>query len=68
MLLCVFRPPLCSRTHFFSSTKLEFMRFIEYMQEDNVDNWQAFDNVERIAIKASANYSSRYEDNLVFKF
>ena len=68
MLLCVFRPPLCSRTHFFSSTKSEFMRFIEYMQEDNVDNWQAFDGVKRIVVKASASYSGGYEDNMVFKF
>ena len=63
-LINITRPPYI----FFSSTKSEFIRFIEYMIEDKVDNWQAFDNVERIAIKASASYSSRYEDNLVFKF
>ena len=63
-LINLTRPPYI----FFSSTRSEFIRFIEYMVEDKVDNWQAFDNVERIAIKASANYSSRYEDNLVFKF
>ena len=63
-LINITRPPYI----FFSSTKSEFIRFIEYMVEDKVDNWQAFDNVERIAIKASANYASRYEDNLVFKF
>lgn len=63
-LINITRPPYI----FFSSTKSEFIRFIEYMVEDKVDNWQAFDNVERIAIKASANYSSRYEDNLVYKF
>ena len=63
-LINITRPPYI----FFSSTKSEFIRFIEYMVEDKVDNWQAFDNVERIAIKASANYSSRYEDNLGYKF
>ena len=63
-LINLTRPPYI----FFSSTKSEFIRFIEYMAEDKVDNWQAFDNTGRIAIKASANYASKYENNLVFKF
>lgn len=44
------------------------MRFIEYMQEDNVDNWQAFNGAKRIVVNASASYSGGYEDNMVFKF
>ena len=63
-LINITRPPYI----FFSSTKSELIRFIEYMVEDKVDNWQAFDNVGRIAINAALNYSSKYEDNLVFKF
>ncbi|WP_018652883.1 hypothetical protein [Actinobacillus capsulatus] len=38
------------------------------MQEDKVNNWQAFENTTRIMVNASANYSGKYEDNLVYKF
>ncbi|MCQ9121257.1 hypothetical protein MUU45_001745 [Rodentibacter pneumotropicus] len=63
-LVNITRPPYV----FFSSTKSEFIRFIEYMQEDKVDNWQAFENATRITVNASASYSGKYEDNLVYKF
>ncbi|MFX0590241.1 hypothetical protein ACOARS_08675, partial [Glaesserella parasuis] len=53
---------------FFSSTKSEFIRFIEYMQEDKVDNWQAFDGAKRIVVNTSTNCRGKYEDNLVYKF
>ena len=63
-LINITRPPYI----FFSSTKSEFVRFIEYMQQDKVDNWQAFDGAQRVAIKTSLNYQGEYEDNLVYKF
>ncbi|WP_233114007.1 hypothetical protein [Aggregatibacter actinomycetemcomitans] len=63
-LVNITRPPYI----FFSSTKSEFVRFIEYIQTDKVDNWQAFDNAKRIAIKTNLNYHGEYEDNLVYKF
>ncbi|URL01227.1 hypothetical protein L4F91_06695 [Avibacterium sp. 20-126] len=63
-LVNITRPPYI----FFSSTKSEFVRFIEYMQEDKVDNWQVFENATRIVVNASASYSGKYEDNLVYKF
>lgn len=63
-LVNITRPPYV----FFSSTKSEFVRFIEYMQEDKVDNWQAFDNAKRITVNAKLNYQVAYEDNLVYKF
>ena len=53
---------------FFSSTKSEFVRFIEAMQEDKWQNWQAFDNTQRIVAQTSANYNGKYEDNMVYKF
>ncbi len=37
LLVNITRPPYI----FFSSTKSEFVRFIEYIQTDKVDNWQA---------------------------
>ena len=63
-VLLVLDPPYL----FFSSTKSEFIRFIEYMQEDKVDNWQAFDGAKRIVVNTSTSYSGKYEDNLVYKF
>lgn len=53
---------------FFSSTKSEFIRFVNYMLEDKVDNWQAFENAKRITVNAKLNYQVAYEDNLVYKF
>lgn len=53
---------------FFSSTKSEFIRFINYLVEDKVKNWQVFDGAKRIAINTSASYNGKYEDNLVYKF
>ncbi|MFD0966870.1 DNA adenine methylase [Seminibacterium arietis] len=53
---------------FFSSTKSEFVRFIEAMVADKWQNWQAFEGAERISVNASLNYQTRYEDNLVYKF
>lgn len=63
-LVNITRPPYI----FFSSTKSEFVRFIEYMQQDKVDNWQAFDGAQRVAIKTALNYQGEYEDNMVYKF
>ena len=63
-LINITRPPYI----FFSSTKSEFVRFIEYMQEDKVDNWQAFAGAQRVAIKTALNYQGLYEDNMVYKF
>ena len=63
-LVNITRPPYI----FFSSTKSEFVRFIEYMQQDKLDNWQAFDGAQRVAIKTALNYQGEYEDNMVYKF
>lgn len=63
-LIDLTRPPYV----FFSSTKSEFVRFIEYLVQAKKDNWQAFDNAERVTIKAALNYQVQYEDNLVYKF
>ncbi|OZN24455.1 hypothetical protein CFY87_09440 [Actinobacillus seminis] len=63
-LVNITRPPYV----FFSSTKSEFIRFVNYMLEDKVDNWQAFDSSKRIVVNASASYSGKYEDNMVYKF
>ena len=53
---------------FFSSTKSEFIRYLDYMQESKTDNWQAFEDYERIVVKASASKDGIYEDNMIYKF
>lgn len=53
---------------FFSSTKSEFIRFIDYLTQAKKDNWQSFEGVKRVVVNASLNYQSKYEDNLVYKF
>ncbi|QDJ13071.1 hypothetical protein CEP45_04040 [Mergibacter septicus] len=53
---------------FFSSTKSEFLRFIDWLVESKKDNWQSFENAKRISINAKPNHKVVYEDNLVYKF
>ena len=53
---------------FFSSTKSEFVRFIDYLIKSKKDNWQTFEGYQRITLNASTSYSGKYEDNLVYKF
>lgn len=63
-LIHLTRPPYL----FFSSTKSEFIRFIDAMIDDKWDNWQVFEGYQRITLQTNANYNGRYEDNLVYKF
>lgn len=53
---------------FFSSTKSEFIRFIEYKVGSQQGNWQAFEGAKRLVVNAALNYQVKYEDNLVYKF
>ena len=63
-LINITKPPYI----FFSSTKSEFIRYLDYMQECKTDNWQAFEGYERIVVKASASKDGIYEDNMIYKF
>ncbi|HII3690569.1 TPA: hypothetical protein ACY37W_002477, partial [Pasteurella multocida] len=63
-LIHLTKPPFI----FFSSTKSEFIRFLDYTQEDKTDNWQTFEGYKRIIVNTSASYSGKYEDNLIYKF
>lgn len=63
-LIHLTRPPYV----FFSSTKSEFIRFIDAMIEDKWDNYQAFEQYNKLAINTSTSYAGKYEDNMVFKF
>lgn len=63
-LIYLTRPPYI----FFSSSKSEFIRFIDTMISSKWTNWQSFKNAKRISINACLNYETMYEDNLVYKF
>ncbi len=63
-LINLTRPPFI----FFSSTKSEFIRFVDFMLETKTHNWESFTNYKKISINTSTNYSGKYEDNLVYKF
>ncbi|MBF0752336.1 MULTISPECIES: hypothetical protein [unclassified Pasteurella] len=63
-LIHLTRPPYL----FFSSTKSEFTRFIDAMIEDKWQNWQAFEDYERITLQTRTSHNGKYEDNLVYKF
>lgn len=62
-LIHLTRPPFV----FFSSTKSEFVRYVDAMIEDKWDNWQTFQDYERIVVNTSTSYSGKYEDNMIFK-
>lgn len=58
------RPPYI----FFSSSKSEFVRFIDFILENSILNHQAFDNHQRISINTAISHCGLYEDNMVYKF
>lgn len=54
-LIHLTRPPYI----FFSSTKSEFIRFIDAMIEDKWDNYQAFEQYNKLAINTSTSYAGK---------
>ncbi|MDA3978176.1 hypothetical protein [Gallibacterium sp. AGMB14963] len=62
-LIRLTRPPYI----FFSSTKSEFVRFVDWLIATKGDNWQSFIDYKRIIVQTSTSYSGKYEDNLVYK-
>lgn len=63
-LIRLTRPPYI----FFSSTKSEFVRFVDWLVATKGDNWRSFVEYQRITVQTSTSYSGKYEDNLVYKF
>ncbi|VEJ09757.1 hypothetical protein [Actinobacillus delphinicola] len=53
---------------FFSSTKSEFIRFIDFITENQLDNYESFMDIKKIVAKAQLNHQTVYEDNLIYKF
>lgn len=63
-LVNITKPPYI----FFSSTKSEFIRYIEFMLETKSDNWQSFEDCERVIVNALCGKDGKYEDNMIYKF
>lgn len=64
ILMHYVRPPYV----FFSSTRSELLSFMAYLQVYDDKAWQRLGGFDNICIKASVNYNSVYEDNMLFKF
>ncbi|UOP06501.2 hypothetical protein [Alysiella crassa] len=63
-LMSVVRPPFI----FFSSTRSEFVDYLDWVIESKQNGWERLSNYQKISLQTSLNYSAKYEDNLVFKF
>lgn len=60
---------LCRRPFiFFSASKSEFIRFIDYLIEYKLGNYTDFENYERITEKGVTGKTCVYEDNMIYKF
>lgn len=53
---------------FFSSTRSEFMDYLDFVVSEKAENWQNFADYQRLSFQVSINCSAKYEDNLVYKF
>lgn len=63
-LIHLTRPPYI----FFSSTKSEFVRFIDWMVESKSHNYGVFEDITKLSFNTSVSGSCSYKDNLVYKF
>lgn len=63
-LMSLTRPPFI----FFSSTKSELLDYMDYLKEQNGNDWQRLGNYKKLSIIASVNCSSKYEDHMIYKF
>lgn len=63
-LVSLTRPPYL----FFSSTRSEFIDYINTIVSMRLDNWQTFDQATRLTVQAKLSKDVSYEDNLVYKF
>lgn len=63
-LMRLVRPPFI----FFSSTRSEFVAYLDFIIKNQLDGNERVKDYHRIAIEASINATAKYEDNLVYKF
>lgn len=58
------RPPFI----FFSSTRSEFLQYLNYLIEEKLEHYHRFTNYQLINIRANMSHKINYEDNMVYKF
>ncbi|MFV2030493.1 hypothetical protein [Neisseria sp. S1] len=63
-LVHMVRPPFV----FFSSSRSEFMDYLDFIKYNRPDEWAVFDGLTHVSIEASMGKNKKYEDNMVFKF
>ncbi|MDO5051193.1 MAG: hypothetical protein Q4D68_05585 [Moraxella equi] len=57
------RPPYL----FFSSTKSEFLSYLDYVKAHEPVMWERLGGFEKLSFTSYVNKSSTYEDNMIFK-
>lgn len=63
-LMDMVRPPFV----FFSSTRSEFMDYLDFIKDNRPKEWAVFEGLQHISYAASISKKAKYEDNMVFKF
>lgn len=53
---------------FFSSTRSEFVDYLDFVVSEKAENWQNFADYQRLSFQVAINRIAKYEDNLVYKF
>lgn len=62
-LMRLVRPPYL----FFSSTKSEFLGYMDYLQEHDTKAWQRVGGFTKFSFSTHINKNSQYEDNMIYK-
>lgn len=63
-LMRLVRPPFV----FFSSTRSEFLDYLNLVISYKLDGWERFVGYHKINVQVCLNKNAQYEDNLVYKF
>ena len=63
-LMRLVQPPFV----FFSSTRSEFLDYLDLVIGYKLDGWERFAGYRKINVQVSLNKTAKYEDNLVYKF
>lgn len=62
-LMKLVRPPYL----FFSSTKSEFLAYMDYIKDYDSEAWQRLGKFEKLSFTAHVNKDAKYEDNMIYK-
>ncbi|ELA08744.1 hypothetical protein MOMA_09301 [Moraxella macacae 0408225] len=63
-LMKLVRPPYL----LFSSTRSELLDYMDYLKDCEPVMWERIGGFEKVSVQSYVNYTSEYEDNMIFKF